>query len=128
MIQTYILLTITCSLVLIFACFLYFTLNHHSTNQSSYTNLHFSLDILTLGVFIGSAVFNQWITSTTCRPIQIIDDDKHTLILVVQILSFIAILHFSYCVENVIKPIFEKWERSNVSSVSVPSPSDNNTL
>jgi len=114
-------------MVLIIALLIYFTLNENLAKQSAHKSLLFWRDMLTVGLFIGLFIFNQWISSVTCRPVQMMYDERYTLMLVMQMLGFIACLHFAYGLGNIFKPLLDQRRTARLSNVSILSKSDSHT-
>jgi hypothetical protein len=77
-----------------------------------------------VGLFIGLSIFNQWISSVTCRPVQMMYDERYTLMLVMQMLGFIACLHFAYGLGNICKPLLDQRRTARLSNISILSKSD----
>jgi len=111
-------------MVLIMAFLIYFTLNENSTTKAAHKSSFFWRDMLTLGLFIGLSIFNQWISSVPCRPVQIIYDQRYTLMLVVQILGFIACLHFAYILGNIFEPLLGQRRTAKLCNIPTLSRSD----
>jgi hypothetical protein len=111
-------------MVLTIALLIYFTLNQNLSKRSIHKSLLFWRDMLTLGLFVGSFIFNQWISSLTCRPVQLMYDERYTLLLIVQMLGFIACLHLAYGVGNISTLLSGQRRTSRLSDVSISSRSD----
>jgi hypothetical protein len=95
----------TCYIMFIIGLFLHSIFNEKTINDKS-SNFWFGL--LVLGMFVGSCICNQLISSFTCRPIEIAYDKRFTSILGVQILSFLISIHFAYGLGCIFTPLFDQ--------------------
>ncbi len=91
--------------MLIIGLLFYFTLYGKSTNGNS---LNFWWGLSVLGMLVGSSICNQLISSLTCRPVEILYDERFTSILGVQMIAFITCIHFAYGLGNVLTPLFDQ--------------------
>jgi len=103
--QSLILLGGICYIMLIIGFLLYFILNGKLTND---TSLSFWYGLLVLGMFIISSICNQLISSLICRPVEILYEKRFTSILGVQMIGFIACIHFAYGLGCIFTPIFDQ--------------------
>ncbi len=103
--QSVSLLSGACYIILIIGLLFYFTSNKKSTNNKS---LNFWYGLLVLSMFVGSSICNQWISSLTCRPVEILYDKKFTSILGMQMISFIASIHMAYGLGAIFTPVFDQ--------------------
>jgi hypothetical protein len=83
----------------------YFTLYKKQTNHNS---SDFWYGLLVLGMFVGSSICNQWISSLTCRPVEILYDKRFTSILGVQMIGFVACIHWAYGLGTIFTPLFDQ--------------------
>jgi cytochrome bd-type quinol oxidase subunit 2 len=116
--QSVILLGVTCCMMFVTALLVYFTLNENMNSSSTHRNQVFWRKWLTLCLFISSSICNQWISSLTCRSVQMFYDQRYMSMLILQISGFIACLHFAYRLGNVIKPRLHHPKISTVSKIS----------
>ena len=108
----------SCYIMLIMVLVFYFTLHKKRTNDNS---LHFWYGLLILGMFVGSSICNQWISSLTCRPIEMLYDKRFISILGVQMISFIACVHVAYGLGSIFTPLFDQ-RRITVSTLDGNTP------
>ena len=116
--QSVILLSVTCCVMFVTVVLVYFSLNENSDGLSTHSSQFYWREWLTLCMFIGLSVFNQWISSLTCRSVQILDDRKYTSMLILQIIGFIACLHYGYGLGKSIKLYFHQRKTSTISNIS----------
>jgi len=107
-----------CYIMLIMVLVFYFTLPKKRTNDN---RLHFWYCLLVLGMFVGSSICNQWISSLTCRPIEMLYDKRFTSILGVQMISFIACVHLAYGLGSIFTPLFDQ-RRITLSTLDSHTP------
>jgi len=104
----------SCYIMLIMVLVFYFTLHKKRC-------LHFWYGLLVLGMFVGSSICNQWISSLTCRPIEMLYDKRFTSILGVQMISFIACVHLAYGLGSIFTPLFDQ-RRITLSTLDSHTP------
>jgi hypothetical protein len=91
--------------MLIIGLLFHFTLYEKSTNDN---NLKFWYGLLVLSLFVGSSICNQWISSLTCRPVEILYDKRFTSILGAQMIGFVACIHLAYGLGVIFTPLFDQ--------------------
>jgi hypothetical protein len=95
--QSVILPILICCGILIIGFFLFYNLNEKTPKSSTNAcSLHFWHGLVALSMFVGSSIYNQWISSFICRPVEILYDRRFTSILGVQMLGFILCLPMAY--------------------------------
>jgi uncharacterized membrane protein AbrB (regulator of aidB expression) len=103
-----------CFMLIITGVLLYMTLMKQSFRPIIHKRLLFWFGIVILGMFVGSSVCNQLISSLTCRPIEMIYNIRYTLMLATQMIGFIASLYFAYGFGQIYGPLLDQRTNSKI--------------
>jgi len=110
-----------CFILFVMGLLLYMILMKQFLKEITNKRLFFRLGMIILSMFVGSSICNQLISSLICRPIEMLYNIRYTLMIIIQIIGFIASLHFAYGFGQIYGPVLDQLSILKILELFIPS-------